>query len=75
MCVCVKVFEDGGGSDDGYPIYGSSSDLQIRFLGAESGQLPGDTIHAVVCYKAIHNNLAGSTTLKGHLILSPIFFF
>lgn len=53
---------------------GSPSDLQIRFLGATLGKSPGDTTTGVVCYKASHNNLTGSRTLKGCLILSLICF-
>lgn len=44
-------------------------DLQIRL-----GKSPGDATCDGVCYKATHNNLTGSRTLKGRLILSPICF-
>ena len=73
VCVCVKVFENGSCSDA--LSSGSPSDLLIRFLGETLGKLPGDATQGIVCYKATHNNLTGSRTLKGHLILSPIFFF
>lgn len=39
---------------------GSPSDLQIRFLGATFGTLPGATTPGIVCYKATRNNLMGA---------------
>lgn len=69
-----EALGEWGGSDEGCPFQRSLSPLQIGFLRATLGKLPGDVTPGVVCYKAAHNNLTGSRTLKGRLILSPICF-
>lgn len=68
----MKVFGNGSRSDA--PSSGSPSHVQIRFLRATLGKLPRDATLGIGCYEATHNNLTGSRTLKGHLILSPIRF-